>query len=396
MIWLFGSIFLISALLCVLFYLAQRSLLLSSPLPKLSDEKLEPISILKPLKGVDSQLEENLRSFFSQNYPRFEILLGAMDTNDPALAIARKVAAEFPQVPSQIVVGHRKPGFNPKVNNLFNLEKNARHSIYLISDSNVRVQPNFLLNSMAHLSQPNVNLVSAPIRARDGHGLGASLEALHLHSFVMGGVAAITKFFRQPCVVGKSMLFRKNQLEKIGGFEKLSNYLAEDQVCGEELARLGGICTVSESYIENVQGSVSTTQFLQRQLRWAQIRYRINFPAYCAESFSNPTLMSILALVLIPSPATVAATLGLWTLRSVLAISSEHLLLTHRSAWTIPPLLLLKDLLLGGLWFVPFFKNTVQWRGNALRIGKRTKLQPLYSTESETASITDRGLLLET
>ncbi len=131
-------------LLALLMAIAQRRLHRAAPPP--IPRRLPGVSILKPLKGVDAHLRENLRSIFRLDYPIYEVILGAEDPGDPALAVARSVAAEHRHVPSVVVASPRTIGFNPKVNNLANLARVARHQTFLISDSNVRVPPGHLKN----------------------------------------------------------------------------------------------------------------------------------------------------------------------------------------------------------------------------------------------------------
>src|SRR5215831_6081121 len=131
--------------------LAQRALLHAPPPP--TPCEFPPISILKPLKGVDADLEENLRSLYRQNYPEFEIIFGTEESNDPALPVANRVAAEFPHVRSVILSSAVAIGFNPKVNNLANLARRARHPLLLISDSNIRVPEDYLRDLAAHRAQ---------------------------------------------------------------------------------------------------------------------------------------------------------------------------------------------------------------------------------------------------
>ena len=247
-----------------------------------------PVSVLKPLKGADAGLEANLESFFRLAYPRFEVVLGVDDAGDPALAVARRVAAAHPDVPSRIVVDPRAVGLNPKVNNLANLLRHARHDVLLISDSNVRVRPGYLDDLVAHLARPGVGLVSSPFRAAAAEGAGGAIEALQLNTFVLGGVAAVQRFLGGVCVVGKSMLLRRATLDALGGFPFLARYLAEDQVCGEEVARRGLAVAMSGHVIDNVLGRLPLRAALRRHLRWARIRRRMSPAGYAGNCCSSP------------------------------------------------------------------------------------------------------------
>lgn len=352
---------------------AQRRLL-RAPAPVATD--LPPVSILKPMRGADPGLEANLESFFVLDYPSYEVLLGVDDPADPAAAVARRVAARHPEIPSRVVVDPRRTGVNPKVNNLANLLPHAAHEVLLISDSNVRVQPGYLADLVAHLAEPGVGLVSSPFRGADARGLGGELEALQLNTFVMGGVAALSGLLGGVCVVGKSMLLRAPVLRALGGFRFLADYLAEDQVCGEEVARRGLRTVVSGHLIDNRLGRVSVAGFLGRHLRWARIRRRVSPAGYLAELLLNPTFVALLGLALWPSLPTLALFVGAAAAKGLLAAAAE------RAAGLRPRLAaalgvsLLRDLLVGLTWAVPLVDCSVYWRGRRFSVGPRTLLVP--------------------
>lgn len=336
----------------------------------------EPVSILKPLKGVDADLETNLESFFRLDYPAYEVLFGLDDPQDPALAVARAVAARHPGIPSRLVVSERRAGHNPKVNNLANIMPAARHELILISDSNVRVHPGYLRELVARIEEPGVGLVSSPFRGTHEHGIGGVLEALQLNSFVIGGVCAVSQLWSGVCVVGKSMLLRRSTLGAMGGFSFLSRFLAEDQVCGEEVAALGMRTAVAHHCVDNVLGEVSLSRFLGRHLRWARIRRRMNISAYLCELLLNPLVVAMAGCALAPSRHSLAVVLLTGIARVMQGREAEAIAGVQRPVWTHLWLVPLRDLLVGAVWVVPFFATTVSWRGNRLRIGPRTLLIP--------------------
>jgi ceramide glucosyltransferase len=349
--------------------------------PPLGDDP-PAVSVLKPLKGLDPGLADNLESFFRLDYPRYEVILGVAGGDDPAVAVARRVAAAHPHVPSRVVVDPRRVGFNPKVNNLANLAAHARHDVLLVSDSNVRVAPGYLADLVAHLLRPGVGLVSSPIRGPRGASLGAALEGLQLNTFVMGGVAAMANLVGGVCVVGKSMLLRRETLSAIGGFEHLAGFLAEDQVCGQEVARLGWRTVVSGRPIDNVLGPLSVREFLARHLRWARIRRRVAPAGFAAELLLSPTFIAALALLADPSPATLALLAAVAATRAALDAAAEGAAGTRRPLAAYLLLSPLKDVLVGGAWVVPFLDATVTWRGHRFRVGRRTRLEPLAPSVS--------------
>ena len=336
-----------------------------------------PVSVLKPMKGVDARLEANLETFFRLDYPCYELVFGVSEPADPALEVARRVAGRHPQVAARFVAGGRPVGHNPKVNNLASMLRTARHELLLISDSNVAVGGDYLQVMVDQLEQPGVGLVTSFIRGTAGRGLGGALESLQLNTFVMGGIAAADSLLRRVAAVGKSMLLRRSDLERIGGFAELGRYLAEDQVCGEAIQALGRRVVVSPRPVDNVLGSLSLRGFTSRHLRWARIRRRIAPLGYAAELLANPLPPALLLAALEPGRATAilaATTLGV---TSALALGLERRLGIHRRALLYPGLELLRALLVAILWPVPFVSSTVDWRGQRFRVGPRTLLEPL-------------------
>jgi ceramide glucosyltransferase len=378
----------LSLTLILLQAMAQRALIQAPPPPH--PEDLPPISILKPLKGVDADLKENLRSIFRLDYPHYEVILGTEDPDDPALAVAQRVAAEFPQIRSLILSSGRAIGYNPKVNNLANLVLRARHPLLLISDSNVRVPEDYLGDLVAHRAHAGGGLVWSLFRGVNGRGLGGLLESQQLNGPVMGGVSALMRPLRIPVCVGKSMLLHREELEAIGGFRFLGQFLAEDQVCAEELARLGRPVTVSGHLIDNILGRRTLKEFTARHLRWARLRRHVNFGGYLGEALLNPVFLALAGLLAFRTrDAAVVATLTLAAV-SVLNASTDRVLGLRRSAWIYPLLELLLSALRGVLWFVPFFSNTVVWRGNVLRLGDRSRIELKTRAATETGMFDTR------
>ncbi len=359
--------------LVVTMHLSQRRQLRSVSGP--TDEQ-PPVSILKPLKGVDAELETNLESFFDLDYPEYEIVFGVQDPADEALRVARRVADRHPEIPVHFIAGGSDIGLNRKVNNLANMLPRARFKHLLISDSNVMVMPDMLSDMMAHLGRPEVGLVTSFIRGTGGRGLGGALESLQLNTFVMGGVATVSGVLGRVCAVGKSMLLRRSDLERIGGFARLGRFLAEDQVCGEEVRALGLRVVVCPRPVDNVLGRLSVRGFAGRHLRWARIRRRIHPLAYAGEILTNPVPPAVALLLVDPGPLSVGMAGMTVLLMSAAAFESERALGVRRSAFAYPPLEVLRGLAVGALWPVPFISSSVAWRGTRYRVGRRTLLEP--------------------
>src|SRR5512147_671974 len=176
-----------------------------------------PVSILKPLCGVDDELEANLASFAALEYPAYEVVLGVRSSRDPAFAMARAAVRRWPDR-MRLVLQRYDEGRNPKVNQLVGLSRAARHQILVVSDSNVRVGPGYLTEIARELADPRVGLVTNPVVGTGERRLGSILENLHLAGSVGPGIVA-AHWLRRDIVVGKSMALRKEDLARLGGFE---------------------------------------------------------------------------------------------------------------------------------------------------------------------------------
>ncbi|MGC1456635.1 MAG: ceramide glucosyltransferase [Nitrospirota bacterium] len=341
-----------------------------------------PVSILKPLKGLDDNLFDNLESFCTQDYPEHEVLFCLQDLNDPAYKVAKKVQDKYPDRDISIIVEKCNAGLNPKVNNLIPAYRKARHPYILISDSNVMVGNRYLREIARYTRDPSVGLVSNLIHGVGGRSLGAILENLHLNSFIMGSVSFLDRFLGMPCVIGKSMLMKKVDLEALGGLIAFKDILAEDFIIGREMQKSGKTVVLSNYLVSNVNEYWGVKRFLNRHTRWGKLRWKIGGAKYLSELLANPVVMATLPVLLKgPSRETLsfAAFIGLIKVLGDFMLGRKiESAAAHADYHKQSPLLYflspIKDLFIGVLWFIPLFSSTVVWRGNRYVIGRDSRL----------------------
>jgi ceramide glucosyltransferase len=351
----------------------RRHLSGAAPVPR----DASGISVLKPLRGIDDDLEANLASFADQDWPGFEVLLGLHDDADPAASMAHAAAARWPGR-FRVVIQGADLGMNPKVSQLASLAAAARHPILVISDSNVRVEQGYLSEIAARLEDPEVGLVTHLIAGVGERSQGALLENLHLAGGVATGIAAAKAIAGRDLVMGKSMALRAEDLAAMGGLEPVKDLLAEDFVIGQMVPRLlGKRVELASRPVQNVVQDRTAVQFFHRARRWAVLQHALVGPwLHAAQAIHNPVLFATAALIVAPAPWTAAAWLTVAGVRALLdgaagAALRPHGLRPGQLIW-VP----VKDLLLGLAWMEGFFRRTVNWRGTRLRVLPGTRLAP--------------------
>ncbi|PTL82446.1 glycosyltransferase [Vitiosangium sp. GDMCC 1.1324] len=336
------------------------------------------ISILKPLCGVDDDLEANLAWFATLDYPAYEVILGVKDTRDPAYAVARAAVARWPHI-MRLELQHGEPGLNPKVNQLITLAGAARYDLLLISDSNTRAGAGYLEEIARTFEDPTVGCISHPVSGIGERTLGSLMDNLYQGATAGSGQIAAKQAVNQDIVVGKSMALRREDVESLGGFYSVRNVLAEDYVIGRWVTRrLGKRAVVARSPVYNVSQKKSVQAFFKRYARWSIIHHTcVPTPVYLAQSLLNPLPWALLGALLSPSALALGVVGGVALAKLVHDVTLFHLMRPGQSTpWMTAPAVLLKDLLLFAAWANGLFARTVDWRGNKLRVMPGSKLVP--------------------
>lgn len=341
------------------------------------------MTILKPLKGLDDSLLENLATFFEQEYPgTFEIVFSVADADDSAVPVVRQAQARYPRVSSRVVVARESRALNPKIANLLDSYRGSSMEYVLISDSNVRVGRGYLEGLMAEAR--GAALASSLVRGVGGGGsLGALLESATMNTFVSRWIAAASWLGRVP-VVGKSYVVSKRELDAVGGLRAFQDHADEDFLMGERLRQAGKTVVLSSwPAFQHFGVATSPWSYAARHGRWGRIR---NSVALGAIERWNPTGISLATfaqeIVFNAYGSGLMGCVALWLLGG----NPMRLALPHALLWSLcdsalmtraDPSLhpakaatawLARDAAAIGLWFYSTCGQTIEWRGHILKI----------------------------
>jgi ceramide glucosyltransferase len=339
-----------------------------------------PVSVLKPLCGAEPGLYEQLRSFVRQDHADFQVIFGVRDRSDPACLVVRRLMAEFPLLPIDLIVNSQLHGSNYKVSNLINMLPAARHDILVMADSDATVEPDYLTHICAHLVDARVGLVTCAYQGMPTASVWSRLGAMYVNEWYMPSVLLTALFGYQGYVSGQTVCLRRSTLERIGGLPAIANDLADDYKIGE-LVRHLGLRTVLSSYLvsgEHHEPHLDT--LLSHEVRWMST-IRVLRPRsfrWMFLTFSLP--LAGLGLILSTADGwmhpmaralfwtTVAARLVLHVIHR---IDGQRALLAD--LWLVP----LRDLLLCVVWCRSLFTSRVRWRGGEFDVDARGVMRRL-------------------
>ncbi|BAY21065.1 putative glycosyl transferase, group 2 family protein [Calothrix sp. NIES-2100] len=333
-----------------------------------------PVTILKPICGVDRDAEENLASFCQQDYPEYQIIFAVRDRQDPAIVVIEKIIQQFPDVDIQLLVSDRIIGANLKVSNLANAVTAAKHEILLIADSDIRVGKDYLQRVIQPLKDDKVGVVTCLYRSL-AQGWVTSLEALGIATGFHPSVLVSNQLEQIKFAFGSTIVIRKQVLEAIGGFGAIADYLADDFQLGYLPAQAGYQVVLSNYIVDHILATSSLTEVIQRQLRWVRC-IRVSRPwGYLGLLFTYGTVTSLLLFLV--TKGSILGWTGLlitWIMRLLMGwIVGVQMLkdpVTKQNFWLIP----VRDLMHFAIWCYGFVGNAITWRGQQLRLTQGGKL----------------------
>jgi ceramide glucosyltransferase len=334
-----------------------------------------PVTILKPLCGLDNDTYGNLASFCQQNYHEYQIVFAVQNSDDPCIEIVNKLLAEFPHLDLELMISDRAIGTNLKVSNLNNALTKAKHNILIIADSDIRVKPDYLQTVIQPLQDEKNGVVTCLYRSISNHWI-SSLESLARSTEFHPSVLLAQQLEGVKFAFGSTIVIRKQVLEKIGSFEAIADYLADDYLLGKLPTEIGYKTILSDYIVDHVLGESTIIESLQRQSRWDKCTKVSRLGGYIGLIFTYGTVHSLILLLL-----TKASILGIivltitWVIRLLSAWIIGVKLINDDLAKKYLFLVPIRDIISCCSWIYSFFSNQVEWRGKKFNLIKGGKLE---------------------
>jgi ceramide glucosyltransferase len=330
---------------------------------------LPPVSILKPIRGLDDGFYQAIRSQAAQEYPaEFEILFGIASDSDPARPAIEQLIHEFPQVPIRLVVCSTQAP-NGKVGVLMDLAREARHPVFVVNDSDITVESGYLRTVVAPLADPAIGLVTCLYRA-EARDWPSRFEALGIATDFAPSTLVAPLFGVSEFGLGSTLAFRRADLDRIGGFRAIADYIADDYQLGAKLHRLGLKNLISSVVVTTRLSAGSWSAAWQHQLRWARTIRLSRGGGYAGLPITFATLWAAIAAA--AGMFTIAA--ALLAIRMAMAIAAGGLVLRSRDVLRYCYLIPLRDLWGVAVWMRALSGDTVEWRDRRLKLDRQGRI----------------------
>ena len=350
---------------------------------------LPPVTILKPLKGADRGLYENLASFCDQDYPQLQLLFAVSSCDDPALAVVARLRRDRPDRDIDVVVSDGRLGCNPKINNIANAYPLAKHGLLLLSDSDIRVSRDFLRRCVARLADPRVGLVTCFYRCAEARGLWGALEELCVNAHflpqaLLAGAAGL-RF-----AMGAAILVRRRVFDQAGGFGALADHLADDFALGAMVERAGYRIEFADVVVESMTPDAPRfSEIFRHQVRWQRTVRLCNPAGYCGSLLLHGFSLATLALLIFGwDPRLAALAAALLSAKALAAAAIQRLCGVRQRLATLA-CLPLSEWLSFGAWLSGFAPGAVLWRGQLYRVLPEGRLEAVASVPSPSGEEND-------
>jgi ceramide glucosyltransferase len=330
------------------------------------DDHTPPVTVMKPLRGSGVELYANLESFCRQDYPAYQIVFGVAEPDDPAVDIVRRLQRAFPNRDLVLSVGTRTAA-NGKIGNLLQMMEHAAHDLLVLSDADVRVEPEYLRTMVRPLQEPSVGLSTCLYRARGTVGLATALESLFVNTDFVP-MTLIGNWLGIRSAYGASIAIKRAVLDAIGGLEVVADQLADDYVLGQRAMAAGYELAVLPYMVETILDAVTLREVWRHQIRWARTYRTVQPLGWFMAIVTHLTTWAVLFWL-----ATGGTPLAQWTLLAALGARLLGLGVlmfrlrereTARQFWLLPA----KDLAVTAIWMASWLGRDVEWGGRRFRV----------------------------
>ncbi len=335
------------------------------------------ISLIKPLCGADPDLASHLESFFRQDYPSFEILFAVRHDSDPAVQVVNSLTAKCPHIPTQMILTGEPPYANAKVFSMEKMAERANGELLVITDSDASVAPDYLQDMARCFADAEVGAVTNLYRGIPGADVWSTLEALGMSTEFMAGVVVAERLEGMHFTLGPSMAIRATTLNKIGGFARMADYLADDFVLGQWTAEAGEKVVLSTHVINHHATAIGSRKSFAHRVRWNRSSRFSRPSGYVGQGFTYGLAWALLLF---------AVTLGWWSGLILLVVAAVRFWLAYelgfklmgdvnamRNAALIP----LQDVLSAAAWMGGFVGREVMWRNERYRLLHGGRFEPV-------------------
>ncbi len=349
----------------------------------IDDNYLQPISILKPLNGIEDGIYENITSYCKQDYPVYQIIFGVRDRDDPAIDVIKRVINAFPHKDIELVICNDDVGINPKINNLNNMYKKAKYNIILTNDCDTRVNGNYLKKVVSPFRDKSIGLVTCVYSENVLNNIISRLESIFINHDFLPSVILAQKFEDLSYAFGVTIATRRETLDYVGGFEELADYLAEDFHIGNKVFEAGYKLFLSDYIVDVIPQERDFSDFFKHQLRWSKTIKACRPIGYFFSAFFKYGIVSSLIYLLIcfclptgTSSAQILSIVLFVTFLSVRIISASIISRKiTRDRKTTLLLLPISDIISFIIWCTSFLGNKTTWRGSKFLLKKGGKIE---------------------
>jgi ceramide glucosyltransferase len=345
---------------------------------------MPPASIIKPVRGLDRESHENFASFCSLDYPEYEVIFAVSDASDPVIPIIEKLRADFPARSIRLITNIPRMGASDKVNNLCELVQNAKYDLLVMSDSDVRVEPDYLKQVIAPFADPEVGAVTALYRSLSAGNLASNLDALGMYMDSAPAALVAKKIEGQlRFAFGWTMATSKKHLAEIGGWEAMVNHHSDDFELGKRIAQSGHRVALMKKPVSMVFPKDSLAEYFSHELRWSIGLKSVRPWGYCGLVFTHGLPWALLgaagalSIGSVPMAASyllayLVLRVGLTWLTGAWGIGDRDL---AKILWLVP----VRDAISFVVWLRGFFSDRITWRGLEYRV-KKGRLVPVPAT----------------